>query len=417
MEFVPLTRLRGWIYSNPEFSKADEYVLSRYFESESFFARSWDIYHYEGTSLDYFIPLSQATSFLGFVASETGILKSLVNIPSSCLLHRLDPGEEPPQFLQTTASKSDYDQLASASVWDGEDIPGVSVYVPKPEAKKNPIDQRAKEVKAKKKAKKRKQTMTLNRTQVRNMRRYFNFGTTANVDGTEESGDDEMQYVSWERDGTPPILVSLDVEAYEHNHSYVTEIGISTLDTSLIPAGSTSDDIIRMIKYHHYRINEYKSLRNGLFINDAADRFEFGDSTFISLAETPKRIAEHFRVGPERRVVVVGHDVKADIDYLRVVGYNVRNIRDLEVIDTANMWKAISRDPNGRGLSTVLLELDIEFWNLHNAGNDAAYTLQAAIKIAEMGVSTKGAKKEAKKSVFLNPNEFVIGVVKKSEEV
>lgn len=46
------------------------------------------------------------------------------------------------------------------------------------------------------------------------------------------------------------------------------------------------------------------------------------------------------------------------------------------------MWRYVKRDVNPRNLGSILAELDITGWNLHNAGNDAAYTLQAMVKIA-----------------------------------
>lgn len=46
------------------------------------------------------------------------------------------------------------------------------------------------------------------------------------------------------------------------------------------------------------------------------------------------------------------------------------------------MWRALKREVNPRSLITILGELGIIGWNLHNAGNDAVYTLQAMLGIA-----------------------------------
>jgi len=56
----------------------------------------------------------------------------------------------------------------------------------------------------------------------------------------------------------------------------------------------------------------------------------------------------------------------------------------------------MTRDVNPRNLGTVLAELDIIGWNLHNAGNDAAYTLQAMVKIAIKHLDDRKKMKETK---------------------
>jgi hypothetical protein len=93
----------------------------------------------------------------------------------------------------------------------------------------------------------------------------------------------------------------------------------------------------------------------------------------------------------------VGHDLSADISFLQKVGYNVHNLSNLqETADTASMWRYIKRDINPRSLGSILAELDITGWNLHNAGNDAAYTLQAMIKIAIKHLQDREKDKNSK---------------------
>lgn len=68
---------------------------------------------------------------------------------------------------------------------------------------------------------------------------------------------------------------------------------------------------------------------------------------------------------------------------MQKMGYDVSNLSNLrEVADTASMWRYVKREPNPRSLGLILYELDLTGWNLHNAGNDAVYTLQAMIGIA-----------------------------------
>jgi hypothetical protein len=72
-----------------------------------------------------------------------------------------------------------------------------------------------------------------------------------------------------------------------------------------------------------------------------------------------------------------------DVNYLKKIGYNPYNLSSLqELIDTSSMYRAFKREPQSRNLGSILANLDIAGWYLHNAGNDAVYTLQAMIGIA-----------------------------------
>lgn len=85
----------------------------------------------------------------------------------------------------------------------------------------------------------------------------------------------------------------------------------------------------------------------------------------------------------DRLVVLVGHDIEQDMEYLKKVGYNVYdNDQLLEVIDTRNMHQHHRRWLNPSALGNVLFDLGIEHKDLHNAGNDAVYTLQALVALA-----------------------------------
>lgn len=51
-------------------------------------------------------------------------------------------------------------------------------------------------------------------------------------------------------------------------------------------------------------------------------------------------------------------------------------------VDTKDIFQAWKNDSNGRGLHYVLSVLNVPSKNLHNAGNDAYYTLCAAVLVA-----------------------------------
>lgn len=211
------------------------------------------------------------------------------------------------------------------------------------------------------------------------------------------------------------VFVCVDVEAYEKDHKKITEVGISTLDTldlAKSPPGEGGVEWMKMIRGRHFRIAEHGHLANTDFVVGCADKFEekFGTSEWISIKEAPQVIASCFRhpfsesgqyypypsdqntVGrngcgshylpsieenqSKRNIVLVGHDIKADIDYLRNIGYDVTNLSDLlEAIDTADMFRAMKHEQNPRNLGAVLNELELVGWHLHNAVRQIVLTL------------------------------------------
>ncbi|MCJ1284355.1 hypothetical protein MMC26_003686 [Xylographa opegraphella] len=201
------------------------------------------------------------------------------------------------------------------------------------------------------------------------------------------------------------VFVCVDVESFERSHSQITEIGISTLDTNdligLAP-GPDGKDWMKKIISRHFRIKERVHLVNKDFVTGCPDRFEkvFGESEFISINDAPAVVASCFRPpfsGPlnttvmsqygepevKRKIILVGHDTKTDINYLRDLGYDPGNLSNLlEVLDTSEVYRALKCETQAGGLGTLLYDLGLPGWNLHNAGNDAAYTLQALIAIA-----------------------------------
>ncbi|TVY13160.1 Uncharacterized protein LARI1_G008062 [Lachnellula arida] len=210
------------------------------------------------------------------------------------------------------------------------------------------------------------------------------------------------------------VFVCVDIEAYERNNNLITEIGIATLDTDdlagVVP-GEGGANWMKLIRARHFRINEHKHLNNTEFVSGCADRFEHGTSEFISLKDAPRIVASCFKhpfskpgddTEPEekRSIILVGHDLNQDINYLKKMGYDVYNLSNLlECVDTANMWKYMTRDNNPRKLAMILAELRLIGWNLHNAGNDAVYTLWAMIGISVKHLKEHSEREEIKEAM------------------
>lgn len=99
----------------------------------------------------------------------------------------------------------------------------------------------------------------------------------------------------------------------------------------------------------------------------------------------------------DRDLVLVGHDVSQDIKYLRDLGIDTQDISFIRDIDSQVIHKSWRQLRDGRGLEAVLSELCMQFKFLHNAGNDAVYTLRAVIGVAveqarEEELAAKGEK-------------------------
>lgn len=203
-----------------------------------------------------------------------------------------------------------------------------------------------------------------------------------------------------------PVFVSIDIEVWELDGSKLTEIGVSTLDTSDImhlSPGHQGENWMKAIRYRHFRVAEYHDKVNSRFVSGCPDKFmpEFGTSEWISVKELPQVVAACLRepyskpgmyqphpykmeqvprfgsnIQPlvnsnsvqKRNVILVGHEFKSDIRYLMSAGYNLYNLSNIvEVIDTSNLYRAWKHSNNSSALGNVLLDLDRFGWHLHNA--------------------------------------------------
>ncbi|KAK9332968.1 hypothetical protein V1520DRAFT_352370 [Lipomyces starkeyi] len=164
------------------------------------------------------------------------------------------------------------------------------------------------------------------------------------------------------------VFIAVDIEVYELNHKCVTEIGVAILD---LRKGNTKD---AKPVGRHLRVKEYMHLKNGKFVEDASEKFEFGKSEILTLKECANQVKTVFEeIGD--KAIFVGHDGANDVRYLRQIGADLPE--DLLMADTLTLWKVGHGEDGPSTLGRLLIEYDISSWNLHNAGNDAYYTVQA----------------------------------------
>jgi hypothetical protein len=199
------------------------------------------------------------------------------------------------------------------------------------------------------------------------------------------------------------VFICVDVESYDKAHDKITEIGVATLDTqdlAGVAPGKDGEDWRAKIKARHFRVIEHRNFVNHEFVRGYPDGFEFGESTFVSLKEAPTHVAACFHppfgvhssssaeeemievlqhgldTNEKRNLVFLGHDTLSDVRYLQHLGYDPLKVENIiEAMDTAKMYQAWRRDTQPTSLGRIMNDFDVVAWKLHNAGNDAVYTV------------------------------------------
>ena len=178
------------------------------------------------------------------------------------------------------------------------------------------------------------------------------------------------------------ILFSLDIEAWEKDINRITEIGISIYDPRRQEVSLTP-----YIKTIHIRIAEHKHLRNGKYVPDHAEDF-IGENSIVLLEKKAiallQRLINHFFCPfYSSRCILVGHDLRGDLQWLNKLGIEIRH--DALQLDTQAVF-AYTHGQNGASLSNALRAIKQPYALLHNAGNDAYYTLLLAFRLCDPNV-------------------------------
>ncbi|KAI8085951.1 uncharacterized protein B0P05DRAFT_534344 [Gilbertella persicaria] len=181
------------------------------------------------------------------------------------------------------------------------------------------------------------------------------------------------------------IFVSIDIEAYELQHSILLEIGWSMYDSK---TGLFMDQ--------HYINDQYRHLKNSRFVDDQKEHFNFGISVWCSLDQALVELRKDLDWAVERdgEFILVGHGLDSDLKYLAQQkfhwpdGYGGETLEVNKsackiILNTDNIYAASINDlHNPPSLGGTLNILGVDTWNLHNAGNDAHYTLLLLMKLA-----------------------------------
>jgi hypothetical protein len=191
---------------------------------------------------------------------------------------------------------------------------------------------------------------------------------------------------------TDPVFVSIDTEAPERGQAPlgITELGISILDTRKL-LETLTNDLSNTLSTFHYETEKYRRDRN-----PRCCPFYFGESQYVDENRTGALVDHVLRTGSTdpsatevRNTVLVGHGVNADIFTLMKVGkLELRNFPNLLILDT----KVIAEPRFGldQRLKHLLVNYGIPRNDLHNAANDAHFTLKLLLMLAVDDGSTVG---------------------------
>lgn len=199
-----------------------------------------------------------------------------------------------------------------------------------------------------------------------------------------------------------PVFICVDLEAFEFAQDKITEVGVSVLDSRHIigtDPGPDGKEWLSKIGTRHILIKEHKHLVNKRFVHGCPDKFNFGTSEVVSLKNIHKTLTQLFdnpspnsiRASDEgsRKIILVGHGLSNDTVYLQKLKF-APNAKG-NIIQHVDTQKFVGSKKQQVGLSKLMTGLGIEPENLHNAGNDAAYTMQALLLMTVQHTNDPGA--------------------------
>ncbi|KAG6866438.1 hypothetical protein C0991_003956 [Blastosporella zonata] len=200
------------------------------------------------------------------------------------------------------------------------------------------------------------------------------------------------------------VWCALDFEAWEYDHSVITEFGWRLVGWQ---------DGVEYQKNGHIIVDEHQKYRNSQYVPEHRYDYGFGDSEYVSKSVFPNKVGEFLtELGSYGPVFLVFHDNSQDVKYLNSLKAPLEGLSyvlpdvmpnaGLFVVDTSDLFGALEGVGNAdrRALGRMCNLMQVSTTNLHNAGNDAyvrlfilisssltdewgQYTLEAMILMAD----------------------------------
>ncbi|OQD72122.1 hypothetical protein PENPOL_c001G07747 [Penicillium polonicum] len=405
-------------------------VNERFYEGDKFWNRTWDLYYLPvprdiSQTTFLLIPTFQAQALLDEINSALNLNLTLTGVGKEGLVIEIDNERLPQPVYLGRSSTRDRKMKLEGKVPSPLENWGPWVHLVEPrvfEEFEKKIKQSIATVKTKKNthkqaardARMKKWQECLGRVQA-----YFGLRPALQPNVPQPSfangqirAIDVLRPVKWAFQ-TAPIFISIDLEWMDRYGAMgsLTEVGISTLDMldlEGVPPGDYGEQWVKLIRSRHLRVKEYRNWVNNTYTAGCPGSFRFGESELIPHAEIPKVVDAAFyppyMVPPKeekvpayqvqskgenrkRTVILVGLDLHGDIMQLQraesqvFVNLNKPFSVIRETIDVAELYCAATGETQPRGLQALLGLLNILSPDLHNAGNDAYYTLHALIRL------------------------------------
>lgn len=180
--------------------------------------------------------------------------------------------------------------------------------------------------------------------------------------------------------------MAIDLEWDETDPSNILEIGIALLDLrsgrlrpNRFPPSTWS------IQPRHIIITENREIHNSRYVQSNKFGFKFGRSYITREAKAVQFMQSLLDRYEYDEIVLVGHMLSNDLIRLKELGIQLPE--DIEVFDTANLERAFMGRVNGQKVSLERMceELEVAYYRrdkLHNAGNDAFFTMASFAKMS-----------------------------------
>ena len=189
------------------------------------------------------------------------------------------------------------------------------------------------------------------------------------------------------------VFIAIDFEL-KWNTEEVTEIGLSVLNMDEISSTTRATPMSPLsyattlaghIKSYHLRTAQYYKWVNRFPPGSRPDGFgrQFGKSERIPAAKLVKRVkAIMWGSGQEKTCILVGCALTNEHRTLNHLAFDLSSIRyevDIQVED-----RTIRRRCHDGSLQKICGKLRLSAQDLHNAGNDARYTLECLLRLVVM---------------------------------
>lgn len=186
------------------------------------------------------------------------------------------------------------------------------------------------------------------------------------------------------------VFISIDLEVSRQERSkagvpLVKEFGIATLDTRRLSCLASPSVATGSISTQQFSTSHASKDFLDCDVTDFKECV-FADTSFVPQRHLATAITKSLRIQDEtlrdsgalRDIIIIGHSIKYDLKLLQRLGVNAYEIAPvLAILDTHSITRHLL-GPNSATPSTSF-QLGALLAELHNAGNNATYTLHAML--------------------------------------